>query len=115
MSDSRQSTPEAGTAPTVEVGDAPERERYEISVDGSPAGFAAYRAAPGVMRFTHTEIEKRFQGRGLGEHLVAEALDDVQRRGLLVLPFCPFVRSFIEHHPEYLPLVPERRGKAFGL
>jgi uncharacterized protein len=28
---------------------------------------------------------------------------------------CPFVRSFVERHPEYIDLVPEQRRDEFGL
>jgi len=34
------------------------------------------------------------------------ALDDVRERGSLrVVPQCPFIRSWIEKHPEYADLV----------
>ena len=33
------------------------------------------------------------------------ALDDVRRRGLHVLPICPFTKSWIERHPDYQDLV----------
>jgi predicted GNAT family acetyltransferase len=39
----------------------------------------------------------------------------MRRRGLRVLPFCPFVRSYIARHSEYLDLVPEKQRAAFGL
>jgi len=32
-----------------------------------------------------------------------------------VLPFCPFVRGFIEKHNEYLDLVPVERRAQFKL
>lgn len=116
MSDrSASDAPTTGVFPTAEVSDAPERERYEISVDGVPAGFAAYRVAPGLIAFLHTEIDERFQGQGLGDRLIAGALDDARRRGLMVLPFCPFVKSFIQRHPEYVALVPEVHRQAFEL
>jgi predicted GNAT family acetyltransferase len=92
-----------------------DRHRYEIHVDGEPAGFTAYEPHPQMLAFVHTEIDERFEGRGLGSQLIAVALDDVRRRQLAVLPFCPFVRSFIASHPDYLDLVPENRRKAFGL
>ena len=93
----------------------PEGKRYVIEVDGSPAGFAAYELGEEVV-FTHTEIDSRFEGQGLGSRLVAEALDDVRRRGMGVLPVCPFVRRFIaSHREEYADLVPERVRGAFGL
>jgi hypothetical protein len=32
-----------------------------------------------------------------------------------VLPFCPFVKAFIERHDEFLELVPESFRAQFGL
>jgi predicted GNAT family acetyltransferase len=63
----------------------------------------------------HTEIDQAFEGQGLGSRLIGFALDDASRRELAVLPFCPFVRAYIERHPSYLELVPASRRKAFGL
>ncbi|WP_420803744.1 GNAT family N-acetyltransferase [Saccharopolyspora erythraea] len=42
-------------------------------------------------------------------------LDSARERGLEVLPHCPFVRSWIARHPEYLELVPEDRRAEFDL
>jgi predicted GNAT family acetyltransferase len=90
------------------VADAPERSRFEIQVDGRLAGFAAYREKPGLLVFTHTEIDDAYEGRGLGSTLVRAALDDARSRGLSVRPDCPFVRAYVARHPDdYLDLVPE--------
>jgi uncharacterized protein len=97
------------------VRDAPERDRFEIEVDGAVVGFVQYRRRPGALAFMHTEIDPDHEGAGLGGDLVAAALDEARREGLQVLPFCPFVRSYIEHHAEYLDLVPEERLADFGL
>lgn len=97
------------------VTDHPERERYEIAADGALAGFAQYRARPGLIAFVHTEIDPAFEGRGLGSRLIRAALDDSRAKGLIVLPFCPFVNAYIERHPEYADLVPEAFRQKFGL
>lgn len=101
--------------PEIAIRDAPDEQRYEVRADGELAGFAQYRAKPGQIAFTHTEIDDRFEGQGLAGKLVASALDDARRRGLAVLPFCPFVKGYIERHREYLDLVPEDRRSQFGL
>ncbi len=105
----------AAGEPRIEIRDDRESGRYAISVDGEPAGFTQYRDRPPGLAFVHTEIDDRFEGQGLGSHLISFALDDARSRGLSVLPFCPFVRSYIQRHPEYLDLVPEEKRAQFGL
>jgi predicted GNAT family acetyltransferase len=99
----------------VQVRDNPDEQRYEAVVDGALAGFAAYRTQPGLISFVHTEVEDAFEGRGVGSILIREALEDVRRRGFEVLPFCPFVNSFITEHREFVDLVPGSRREEFGL
>lgn len=98
-----------------EIADNPDEERFEVRVGGELAGFSQYRRRPAGLAFIHTEIDDRFEGQGLGGRLVAQALENARDRGLAVLPFCPFVRGYIERHPEYLDLVPEERRRDFGL
>ena len=105
----------ASVAERIEIADAPDRERYELSIDGEVAGFTTYRARPGLIAFLHTEVDERLQGRGLADRLIRFALEDARTRGLAVLPFCPFVKAFIERHREFEELVPEVHREQFGL
>jgi predicted GNAT family acetyltransferase len=87
------------------VTDNPSANRFEITVDGQVAGFAAYRRRDGVIEFTHTEVDDAYEGQGLGSTLVREALEAARRDGLRVVPSCPFVKEYIERHDEYADLV----------
>ena len=104
-----QSRPEPGPQPTVR--DVPEQHRYEISVDGRPAGFAAYVDRPGGEGggqrrvFTHTEIDPAYEGQGFAGVLVDAALADVRISGRRVVPVCPYVAAYLKRHPEYEDLV----------
>lgn len=106
---------DAAHQPQVTVVDSPERGRFQILVNGEVAGFAAYHLVGDKLDFTHTQIDDRFEGMGLGSKLISAALDTARERGMAVLPHCPFVRSYIERHHEYLDLVPEDRRQQFGL
>lgn len=99
----------------IEVTNKPAESRFEVSVDGQLAGFAAYRTRPGIIAFVHTEIDPEFEGRGLAGQLVSAALDSVKAAGDAVLPFCPYVNGYIEKHPEYIELVPPEMREKFGL
>lgn len=89
----------------IDVRDNSDESQYEARLDDQPVGFAYYRAEPGRVIFTHTEVRAEAEGKGVGTALVRWALDDVRRRGLAVVPLCPFVRGFISRHPEYQDLV----------
>ena len=97
----------------VQVHDEPSRNRYEARRGGAVAGFTQYVPADlrrygldaELLVFTHTEVDPAFEGEGVGSVLVRGALDDVRRRSALVLPICPFVRSWLERHPAYQDLV----------
>ena len=101
---------------TTTVRDNPDLDRYEIHVDDRPAGFSEYKLHGGRIAFTHTEIADEFSGRGLARKLVADELADARRRGLAVLPFCPYVRKVIADNPDrYLDLVPAKDRARFDL
>ena len=88
------------------VRDHDEAQRFEaVDDDGTVAGFAAYRRSSDRVVFTHTEVGDAFEGQGVGSRLVRAALDSVRDEGLQVVAQCPFVRTWIERHPDYADLL----------
>jgi predicted GNAT family acetyltransferase/glutaredoxin len=94
-----------GSPADAVVADVPDASRYELRLDGRLVGLAAYRRRDNRIAFTHTEVDEALEGRGLGSRLAAAALDDARRRGLEVVPLCPFVAHYIDRHPEYARLL----------
>ncbi len=85
----------------VTVTDAAEQHRYEGRVDGGElAAVAEYIRTAELVVFTHTEVLGGYEGRGIASELVRQALDDVRRQELKVLPLCPFVASYMGRHAE---------------
>lgn len=90
----------------VETTHRPQAQRYEARVGGELAGFAEYQLTDELVVFTHTEVDDRFEGRGIGSAIARFALDDVRRDGSRrVLPLCPFIKAWIAKHPDYADLV----------
>jgi predicted GNAT family acetyltransferase len=93
-----------------------ELNRFEIYSDGELAGFADFRIENQVISYTHTEIDPRFGGKGLGSQLIKEALDEALEQTLEVAPYCSFVSAYIKKSGEkYLHLVPESKRAKFDL
>ncbi len=83
-----------------------DRSRFEVhTADGRLAGFAEYRAGDGVRDFVHTVVKDEFEGQGVGGKLAREALDQTRAEGLKVVATCPFIKGWIEKHPDYEDLL----------
>lgn len=92
-----------------------ELSRFELHVDGELAAYSDYESEPGTRAFVHTVTKEEFKGRGLAGMLAAASLDATRAEGLLVAPYCPYVRSYIKKHPEYQDLIAEDRREEFEL
>ena len=93
------------TAVELVVADNAELQRYEARRGSDVVGFITYRLQPERITLIHTEVAPALEGQGIASQLVAGALDDIRRRGLTLVPICPFVRAFLRRHPEYADLV----------
>jgi predicted GNAT family acetyltransferase len=102
------------TEPEILVADSPERERYEVTVDGELAGYLEYRDRGGRRILVHTQVDRAHAGRGLGGRLAKAALDDVTERGMGAVARCPFVRAWVGRHPEYAAVARVRPDAAEG-
>lgn len=86
---------------TAVVKDNPAEERFEVYDGDELAGSLYYEQRGEALALIHTEIEPAFNGRGLGSVLVRRTLEQLRERGVKLIPLCPFVRSWMEKHPEY--------------
>jgi predicted GNAT family acetyltransferase len=86
------------------VSNNPALRRYELAVEGHIAA-TYYELSGGVITFVHTEVPPELGGKGIGSKLIRGALDQVRADGLKVIAQCPFVKAYIEKHPDYTDLL----------
>ena len=86
------------------VTDNADQSRFELAVDGQTA-VLQYTEREGALYLTHTEVPPELEGQGIGSRIVKHALEQAKSRGVKAAPWCPFVRAYIDRHPEYEPLV----------
>ena len=88
----------------TDIVDNKAQHRFELAVDGHIAA-AYYELAGGVITFVHTEVPPELGGKGIGSKLAKGALDQVRTDGLKVIAQCPFVKAWIDKHPDYAELL----------
>jgi predicted GNAT family acetyltransferase len=84
------------------VHDNTEASRYELDT-GSGLAIMTYQLDGDVITILHTEAPPATKG--VGGILARAVLDDVKKRGLKVVPECPFVKRFIEKNEQYQGLL----------
>jgi uncharacterized protein len=95
--------------------DVPDRGRFEVILGDRVVGLASYHIENGTMALPHTEVDPSVGGRGIGSTLIAGVLAAARERGLHVLPYCSFVRHYIQQHPDTIDLVAAEDRPHFGL
>ena len=82
-----------------------EKNRFEVREDGEVAVLTYEVDDEGrepSVTFLHTVVPDALEGRGIGSALAETGVRWAQEQGLAVVPQCPFVRSWLERHPEAL-------------
>jgi predicted GNAT family acetyltransferase len=87
-----------------EVRDNEAERRFEIALDGKLA-FSRYHLSGDSITFLHTEVPKEFEGKGIGSALAKHVLEHAKANNLKVTPMCPFIKAYIDRHPEYQGLL----------
>jgi len=90
----------AATEP-IEVKNNPQASRFEVHLGDNKLAQIAYMMEGDVMIFVHTEVPKEFGGRGIADKMAYTALEYAKAQHYQVMALCPFVKAYIERHPEY--------------
>jgi predicted GNAT family acetyltransferase len=88
----------------MRVIDNKEKNRFEAEVDGHTA-IIEYMVQPGVLSLTHTEVPKELSGQGVASEMTEKVLLQIELRGLQIVPVCPFIKKYIDKHPEWKSIV----------
>jgi predicted GNAT family acetyltransferase len=95
--------------PSESVVHNPAKSRFEV-VSGSQTSKLVYQMRDeDTIDLVHTEVPEDLAGQGIGSALVTEALTYARDNGLLAIPSCPFVASYVQRHPEWNEVVAEVR------
>lgn len=97
------------------VRDNPDSNRFEIDLGDGSLAIAEYTLSAGKILFTHTEVPKGHEGKGVGSALIRFALQAARERGLEVIPICPFFVAYIQRHAEVQDLLDPAWRKRLGL
>lgn len=90
---------------TPQVVDDPAASRFVVETDGQIAELV-YQLDDDRLLLLHTGVPRALERRGIGSQLVGAAIEEAKRRGLTVVPLCPFARGWLRRHPEAAATVP---------
>lgn len=78
--------------------------RFEIHIEGK-VSFMRYRPINRGIEVYNTEVEKSLEGNGIAGVLARHITDYARQNNLRILPACPYMRVFMQTHPEYHDLI----------
>jgi predicted GNAT family acetyltransferase len=81
--------------------------RFVAEVDGQEAVLEYEAVGDATLDYRHTFVPEELRDRGVGTDLVRFALDWAARNDHQIVPTCPFVRSYLDDHPEISGVIAE--------
>ncbi len=93
------------TTPDYELIDNIDENQYEFRIGKHIAKIEYIKTDKGEIYLTHTETPVELEGQGIASALTKKVLADIEKKGLRLVPLCPFVAGYIRKHPEWGKLV----------
>ena len=77
-----------------------EQDRFVVRMDSGEAELSYRESAGRVLDLVHTFVPPEGRGQGIGDALVRQAIEYAKANDYRLRPSCPFVRNWLEDHPE---------------
>ena len=81
-----------------------EKKRFEVLLGDGEVATLTYAESGDVIALIHTLVPQAHEGKGIASTMARTALEYAKANNLRVAPFCPYVATYIQRHPEYQPL-----------
>lgn len=78
--------------------------QYELHFEGYMA-VITYHLHQGAIELEHTVVPEALGGKGIGSAIAKYALEAAIKANVKVIATCPFIKTYIERHPQYQSLV----------
>ena len=78
--------------------------QFELVVEGQKAKIE-YERQKDRMFLTHTEVPAALEGHGVGAAIVEKSLRYLEENNLKLVPWCSFVKTYLQRHPEWKRLL----------
>lgn len=76
------------------------RGAFLIKDEGQQAGEMAVSITGGNLIVYHTEVDNKYQGKGVSTQLLTAMVDYARAHKLKVVPLCAYVNAQFKRHPE---------------
>ena len=88
-----------------------ELHRLELEIEGNIA-FIEYKLEGDRLFLIHTEVPPTLEGKGAGSAIVQKALQYAKDNSYKVVPWCPFVQSYLKRHKEWNDIIVPSAGRS---
>ena len=77
-----------------------ENSRFVVPLEDGDAELVYDQVGDAAIDLKHTEVPRSAQGQGVADALVRAALEYARSNQLRVIPSCPYVKAWLNRHPE---------------
>lgn len=88
-------------AESIKIFNNEQRLHFETLLDDGDYAYIEYRWLKGTLVLMHTLVPEKHEGKGIAAALAKFALEYARNNKLMLLVYCPYVKGYMQRHPEY--------------
>lgn len=80
-------------------------KRFYVEINGNTSELTYKKVDDKTLDYHHTFVPEALRNQGLAAKITKYALAYARNNHYYVIPSCPYVKAYIEQHPDYANLV----------
>jgi len=86
------------------ISDNKDKKRFEATVQEQTV-LVDYKIEKGIIYLNRVKVPTELEGKGVGSSMVEQVLQEIEAKGLKLVPVCPFVKYYINKNPKWNKLL----------
>ncbi len=82
-----------------------ETNKFYVKLDSGEANLTYSYRQEDILDYKSTYVPNEHRGQGIAGEITDKALQYAKENNLKVVPSCPFVEDYINHHEEYSDII----------
>lgn len=82
-----------------------DKHRFYVEIDGKISELKYKKIDDKTLEYYHTYVPEELRDQGIASFITQHALEYAKKQGYSIISSCPFVKQYLDDHPEFADVI----------